>query len=198
MLVNQTQDLVETFLGILQVTWAQVPEASWPPTAKLTIPPSSKEQVSAATDGDSSFPRKRSVAGSVTVLYNYDEEKERIIHLLLHIRFIFDLINIYMDNIIYFYVIAALMSINAFLLINCVGFLYSSLLGLIMVLLTCYMFARVNVFSVCNKVDFQHAVNVPPVWSLRGSLPKSGPLDFATKYTFPSFFDGEETLVGMF
>ena len=66
-----------------------------------------------------------------------------------------------MDNITYYYVIAALMSVNAFLLINCVGILYSSLLGLIMLLLTCYMFAQANVMSVCNDVDFQHAVNVP-------------------------------------
>ena len=89
-------------------------------TAQLTISPFSKEV--SATNGDS-------VAGSVTVLYYYDEEKERIIHLLLDVLFIFDLINIYMDNITYYYVIAALMSINAFLL------------GLIMLLLTCYMFA---------------------------------------------------------
>ena len=68
--------------------------------AKLTIFSSSKEQVS-ATNGDSLFPRKRSIAGSVTVLYYYDEEKERIIHLLLHILFIFDLISISMDNITY-------------------------------------------------------------------------------------------------
>ena len=34
--------------------------------------------------------------------------------------------------------------------------------------------------------------------SLRGSLPKSGPLDFATKNTFPSFFVGEEALVGVY
>ena len=80
--------------------------------------------------------------------------------MLLQIRFIFDLINIHIDNITYFYVIAALMSINGFLLINCVGILYSSLLGLIMLLLTCYMLARANVISVCNEVDFQHAVNV--------------------------------------
>ena len=33
---------------------------------------------------------------------------------------------------------------------------------------------------------------------LRGSLPKSGPLDFATKNTFPSFFVGEEALVGIY
>ena len=33
---------------------------------------------------------------------------------------------------------------------------------------------------------------------LRGSLPKSGPLDFATKNTFPLFFVGEEALVGMY
>ena len=89
-------------------------------TAQLTISPFSKEV--SATNEDS-------VAGSVTVLYYYDEEKERIIHLLLDVLFIFDLINIYMDNITYYYVIAALMSINAFLL------------GLIMLLLTCYMFA---------------------------------------------------------
>ena len=34
--------------------------------------------------------------------------------------------------------------------------------------------------------------------SLRGSLPKSGPLDFATKNSFPLFFDGEEALVGIY
>ena len=34
--------------------------------------------------------------------------------------------------------------------------------------------------------------------SLRGSLPKSGPLDFATKNSFPLFFVGEETLVGIY
>ena len=33
---------------------------------------------------------------------------------------------------------------------------------------------------------------------LRGSLPKSGPLDFATKITFPLFFVGEEALVGIY
>ena len=34
--------------------------------------------------------------------------------------------------------------------------------------------------------------------NLRGSLPKSGPLDFATKNTFPLFFVGEEALVGVY
>ena len=34
--------------------------------------------------------------------------------------------------------------------------------------------------------------------SLRGSLPKSGPLDFATKNTFALFFVGEEALVGVY
>ena len=33
---------------------------------------------------------------------------------------------------------------------------------------------------------------------LRGSLPKSGPLDFATKNTFPLFFVGEEALAGIY
>ena len=33
---------------------------------------------------------------------------------------------------------------------------------------------------------------------LRGSLPKSGPLDFATKNNFPLFFVGEEALVGVY
>ena len=34
--------------------------------------------------------------------------------------------------------------------------------------------------------------------TLRGSLPKSGPLDFATKNTFALFFVGEEALVGVY
>ena len=34
-------------------------------------------------------------------------------------------------------------------------------------------------------------------YGLRGSLPKSGPLDFATKNTFALFFVGEEALVGV-
>ena len=33
---------------------------------------------------------------------------------------------------------------------------------------------------------------------LRGSLPKSGPLDFATKHTFALIFFGEEALVGVY
>ena len=33
---------------------------------------------------------------------------------------------------------------------------------------------------------------------LRASLPKSGPLDFATKNTFPLIFVGEEALVGIY
>ena len=33
---------------------------------------------------------------------------------------------------------------------------------------------------------------------LRGSLPKSGPLDFATKNTFPLFFVSEEALAGIY
>ena len=42
--------------------------------------------------------------------------------------------------------------------------------------------------------------NIPRQWvqDLRGSLPKSGPLDFATKNTFPLFFVGEEALVGIY
>ena len=38
----------------------------------------------------------------------------------------------------------------------------------------------------------------PEITVLRGSLPKSGPLDFATKNSFPLFFDGEEALVGIY
>ena len=161
LLVNQAQDPVDS-AGHL----SSGPRSEFT-NAKLTIFSSSKEQVS-ATNGDSLFPRKRSIAGSVTALYYYDEEKERIIHLLLHILFIFDLISISMDNITYYFVITALTSINAFLLINCVGFLYSSLLGLIMLLLICYMFARANVISVCKDVNFRHAVNDPlPLMTVR-------------------------------
>ena len=44
---------------------------------------------------------------------------------------------------------------------------------------------RISIIEVCTP-------------HLRGSLPKSGPLDFATKNTFPLFFVGEEALVGVY
>ena len=44
------------------------------------------------------------------------------------------------------------------------------------------------------QIKFPH----PTDKCLRGSLPKSGPLDFATKNTFPLFFVGEEALVGVY
>ena len=47
--------------------------------------------------------------------------------------------------------------------------------------------------------DSRHILNTHDVVAhLRGSLPKSGPLDFATKNTFPLFFVGEEALVGIY
>ena len=45
----------------------------------------------------------------------------------------------------------------------------------------------------CNGCIVQYMLEV-----LKGSLPKSGPLDFATKNTFPLFFVGEEALVGIY
>ena len=45
-----------------------------------------------------------------------------------------------------------------------------------------------SVISVCS----------PTFQILRGSFPKSGPLDFATKNTFALFFVGEEALVGVY
>ena len=48
----------------------------------------------------------------------YNDKKERIIHLLLHILFTLGLISVYTNNLTYYYVITALMSINAFLLID--------------------------------------------------------------------------------
>ena len=40
--------------------------------------------------------------------------------------------------------------------------------------------------------------NLSPLSGLRGSVPKSGPLDFVTKNTFPLFFVSEEALVGIY
>ena len=48
----------------------------------------------------------------------------------------------------------------------------------------------------CNT--YLYTVLYGEVSLLRGSLPKSGPLDFATKNTFPLFFVDEEALVGIY
>ena len=57
--------------------------------------------------------------------------------------------------------------------------------------------------TLCVKVHVSiNHVPLPPEINerkqLRGILLKSGPLDFATKNTFPLFFVGEEALVGVY
>ena len=47
-------------------------------------------------------------------------------------------------------------------------------------------------------VHFASMTSSGVLLSLRGSLPKSGPLDFATKNSYPLFFVGEEALVGIY
>ena len=46
--------------------------------------------------------------------------------------------------------------------------------------------------------DLSYAQPLELSGRLRGSLRKSGPLDFATKNTFPLFFVSEEALVGIY
>ena len=46
-----------------------------------------------------------------------------------------------------------------------------------------------------NSIPFAVLLSTPV---LRGSLPKSGPLDVATKNTFALFFVGEEALAGVY
>ena len=54
------------------------------------------------------------------------------------------------------------------------------------------MFSQVPIYAL-NQPDL---ITSPK--RLRGSLPKSSPLDFATKKnSFPLFFAGEEALVGV-
>ena len=54
------------------------------------------------------------------------------------------------------------------------------------------MFSQVPIYAL-NQTD-----RITSPQRLRGSLPKSGPLDFATKNSFPIFFAGEEALVGIY
>ena len=51
---------------------------------------------------------------------------------------------------------------------------------------------------VASKVATTGDVGVDKDCNLRGSLPKSSPLDFATKNTFPLFFVREEALVAVY
>ena len=64
---------------------------------------------------------------------------------------------------------------------------------------------------ICSFLEYCSPVFIPIIYPdlsyaqplelsgrLRGSLRKSGPLDFATKNTFPLFFVSEEALVGIY
>ena len=70
-----------------------------------------------------------------------------------------DLINAYMANAIYLYVIVTLMSIQATLVFEELTFLFSILLALLLLLLTCFMFAQVNVNLFCDDSNSLRAMS---------------------------------------
>ena len=87
-----------------------------------------------------------------------------MVHLLLLLLFMIYLINVYMANATYLYVIITLMSIQATLVFEELTCLFSKLLALLLLLLTCFMFAQVNVNFFCDDsnslIAMSHAVHV--------------------------------------
>ena len=56
-----------------------------------------------------------------------------------------------------------------------------------------------KVFStIATNVKILFMLNLALNPGLRGSLPNNGPLDFATKNSFPVFLAGEEAFVGIY
>ena len=90
------------------------------------------------------------VVRQTQILYYFDEKKERLIHLLLLVLFIIDLLRAYMPNSLYVYVIYTLILIQATLVFEEIICFFSSFIALLMMLLTCSMFAQVNVRSFCG------------------------------------------------
>lgn len=66
-----------------------------------------------------------------------------------------DQINAYMANATYLYVILTLMSIQATLVFEELNCLFSILLALLLLLLTCFMFAQANINLFCD--DSKHS-----------------------------------------
>ena len=105
-----------------------------------------------STSTSSSFPRVQCVVLPTQILYYFDEKKERLMHLLLLVLFIIDLLSAYIANALYVYVIYTLILIQATLVFEEIILIcfFSSFLALLMMLLTCSMFAQVNVRSFCG------------------------------------------------
>ena len=105
---------------------------------------------SRSTSTSSLFRRVQRVVRKTQILYYFDEKKERLIHLLLLVLFIIDLLRAYMANSLYVYVIYTLILIQATLVFEEIICFFSSFIALLMMLLTCSMFAQVNVRSFCG------------------------------------------------
>ena len=103
-----------------------------------------------STSTSSLFRRVQRVVRQTQILYYFDEKKERLIHLLLLVLFIIDLLRAYMPNSLYVYVIYTLILIQATLVFEEIICFFSSFIALLMMLLTCSMFAQVNVCSFCG------------------------------------------------
>ena len=109
-----------------------------------------KASTCSSSSTSSRFCHARKIVQPSKFIYYFDEKKERVIHLLLLLLFMIDLINAYMANAIYLHVINTLMSIQATLIFEELTCLFSVLLALLLLLLTCFMFAQVNVNRFCG------------------------------------------------
>ena len=114
-----------------------------------------------STSPSSRLGRVRKILQPTRFLYYFDEKKERVIHLLLLLLFIIDINNAYMESAVYVYVIHLLVSIQATLAFEELTFLFSMLLSLLLLLLTCFIFAHVNVNSFCSYSVYGDIYYVP-------------------------------------
>ena len=71
-----------------------------------------------------------------------------MIYLLLLLLFIIDINNAYMEGAVYVYVFHLLVSIQATLAFEELAFLFSVLLSLLLLLLTCFIFAHGDIYYV--------------------------------------------------
>lgn len=114
-----------------------------------------------STSPSSRLGRVRKILQPTRFLYYFDEKKERVIYLLLLLLFIIDINNAYMEGAVYVYVFHLLVSIQATLAFEELTFLFSVLLSLLLLLLTCFIFAHVNVNSFCSYSVYGDIYYVP-------------------------------------
>ena len=103
-----------------------------------------------------SFRREYKMRWAAMFPYYYDQKREQLFYLFLHLLFLLNIIGAYLDNATFSYIIYVLRSFPLAIILSAIVYLLIVLTHVFRLLLSSFMFASLKIRSFCNDGNLNH------------------------------------------